>query len=79
VATGEGVREEVTAPGRVIAVGPEPAAHHAHEDAHVATRDAFDDARCAPSTKAAVGLRWRLRCLARHRRCKSDVIFGGLR
>ncbi len=39
------VRVEVTVPGRVIAVGRDPAEHHAHEDAHVAIRDAFDAVR----------------------------------
>ena len=36
---------DITVPGREIAVGREPAAHHAHEDCHVAIRDAFDAAR----------------------------------
>ncbi len=39
------VRVEVTVPGRVISVGRDPAEHHAHEDAHVAIRDAFDAVR----------------------------------
>ena len=39
------VRVEVTVPGRVVAVGRDPAEHHAHEDAHVAIRDAFDAVR----------------------------------
>ena len=32
-------------PGREIVVGRDPAAHHAHEDVHVAIRDAFDAVR----------------------------------
>ena len=32
-------------PGREIVVNRDPAAHHAHEDAHVAGRDAFDAVR----------------------------------
>jgi ribosome-associated translation inhibitor RaiA/cold shock CspA family protein len=39
------VRVDLTVPGREIVVGRDPAAHHAHEDAHVAVRDAFDAAR----------------------------------
>jgi cold shock CspA family protein/ribosome-associated translation inhibitor RaiA len=39
------VRIEITVPGRVLSVGRDPAAHHAHEDAHVAIRDAFDAVR----------------------------------
>ena len=39
------VRIDLTVPGRTIAVGRDPAEHHAHEDAHVAIRDAFDAAR----------------------------------
>lgn len=39
------VRIDLTVPGRSISVGRDPAAHHAHEDAHVAIRDAFDAAR----------------------------------
>jgi cold shock CspA family protein/ribosome-associated translation inhibitor RaiA len=39
------VRVELGVPGREIAVGRDPAAHHAHEDAHVAVRDAFDAVR----------------------------------
>ncbi len=39
------VTVELNVPGRTIVVGREPAAHHAHEDAHVAIRDAFDAAR----------------------------------
>jgi len=38
-------RLDVVVPGRTIHVGRNPAAHHAHEDAHVAIRDAFDAAR----------------------------------
>ncbi len=39
------VRIDLTLPGREIVVGHEPGANHAHEDAHVAVRDAFDSAR----------------------------------
>jgi cold shock CspA family protein/ribosome-associated translation inhibitor RaiA len=39
------VRAEVTVPGRVIVVERDPAEHQAHEDAHVAIRDAFDAVR----------------------------------
>jgi cold shock CspA family protein/ribosome-associated translation inhibitor RaiA len=39
------VRVRVTVPGREIAVDRDPAEHHAHEDAAVAIRDAFDAAR----------------------------------
>lgn len=39
------VRVDLKVPGREIVVGRDPAAHHAHEDAHVAVRDAFDAAR----------------------------------
>ena len=39
------VRIELGVPGRRIVVSREPAAHHAHEDAYVAIRDAFDDAK----------------------------------
>ncbi len=39
------VRVDLVAPGREIVVRRGPAAHHAHEDAHVAVRDAFDAAR----------------------------------
>ena len=39
------VRIDLTVPGRSISVGRDPAGHHAHEDAHVAIRDAFDAAR----------------------------------
>jgi cold shock CspA family protein/ribosome-associated translation inhibitor RaiA len=39
------VRVDLTVPGREIVVGRDPAAHHAHEDAHVAVRDSFDAAR----------------------------------
>ncbi len=39
------VNIELNVPGRTIVVGREPAAHHAHEDAHVAIRDAFDGVR----------------------------------
>ena len=35
------VRVVLKVPGREIAVGRDPEAHHAHEDAHVAVRDAF--------------------------------------
>jgi cold shock CspA family protein len=39
------VRIELGVPGREIVVGRDPAAHHSHEDAYVAVRDAFDAAR----------------------------------
>jgi ribosome-associated translation inhibitor RaiA/cold shock CspA family protein len=39
------VRVDLTVPGREIVVGRDPGANHAHEDAHVAVRDAFDAAR----------------------------------
>ena len=39
------VRVDLVAPGREIVVRRGPAEHHAHEDAHVAVRDAFDAAR----------------------------------
>jgi cold shock CspA family protein/ribosome-associated translation inhibitor RaiA len=39
------VRVDLTVPGREIVVGRDPAAHHAHEDAHVAVRDSFDAVR----------------------------------
>ena len=39
------VRIDLKVPGREIAVGRDPAAHHAHEDIHVAIRDAFDTTR----------------------------------
>jgi ribosomal subunit interface protein len=39
------VRVDLKVPGREIAVGRDPAAHHAHEDIHVAVRDAFDTTR----------------------------------
>jgi cold shock CspA family protein len=39
------VRIDLTAPGREIVVGRDPGAHHAHQDPHVAIRDAFDAAR----------------------------------
>jgi cold shock CspA family protein/ribosome-associated translation inhibitor RaiA len=35
------VRVDLAVPGREIVVGRDPAAHHAHADAHVAVRDAF--------------------------------------
>ena len=41
------VRIDLTVPGREIAVGRERGLNHAHEDAHVAVRDAFDAARRA--------------------------------
>lgn len=40
-----GVRIDLTVPGREIVVGRDPAARRAHEDVHVAVRDAFDAAR----------------------------------
>jgi len=36
---------DLKVPGSEIAVGRDPAAHHAHEDVHVAIRDAFDTTR----------------------------------
>jgi hypothetical protein len=39
------VRVDLKVPGREIAVGRDPAAHHAHEDVYVAIHDAFDTAR----------------------------------
>lgn len=36
---------DITVPGREIVVNRDPGAHHAHEDAYVAIRDAFDAAR----------------------------------
>ena len=39
------VRVDLTVPGRTIVVRREPNDNHAHEDAHVAVRDAFDIAR----------------------------------
>jgi cold shock CspA family protein/ribosome-associated translation inhibitor RaiA len=39
------VSVELSVPGREIVVGRDPASHHAHEDAHVAARDAFDAVR----------------------------------
>jgi ribosomal subunit interface protein len=39
------VRVDLKVPGNEIAVGRDPAAHHAHEDVYVAIRDAFDAAR----------------------------------
>jgi ribosome-associated translation inhibitor RaiA/cold shock CspA family protein len=39
------VRVDLKVPGREIAVGRDPAAHHAHEDVCVAIRDAFDTTR----------------------------------
>ena len=39
------VRVDLKIPGREIAVGRDPAAHHSHEDVYVAIRDAFDAAR----------------------------------
>ena len=41
------IRVDLKIPGREIAVGRDPAAHHAHEDVYVAIRDAFDAARRA--------------------------------
>jgi ribosomal subunit interface protein len=41
------VRVDLKIPGREIAVGRDPAAHHSHEDVYVAIRDAFDAARRA--------------------------------
>jgi len=39
------VRVDLKVPGREIAVGRDPAQHHAHEDVYVAIRDAFDTTR----------------------------------
>lgn len=39
------VHIDLAVPGREIAVGRDSGADHAHEDAHVAVRDAFDSAR----------------------------------
>jgi ribosomal subunit interface protein len=39
------IRIDVTLPGHEIVVGRDPAEHHAHEDARVAVRDAFDALR----------------------------------
>lgn len=39
------VRVDVTVPGKELVVRREPHAHHAHEDAFVAVRDAFDAMR----------------------------------
>ena len=39
------VRVDLKIPGREIAVGRDPAAHHSHEDVYVAIRDSFDAAR----------------------------------
>jgi ribosomal subunit interface protein len=39
------VRVDLKVPGREIVAGRDPAAHHAHEDVHIAVRDAFDAAR----------------------------------
>ena len=39
------VRVDLALPGRTIVVRREPAEHPAHEDAHVAVREAFDAAR----------------------------------
>jgi cold shock CspA family protein/ribosome-associated translation inhibitor RaiA len=39
------VRIDLVLPGREIVVGRDPGINHAHEDAHVAVRDAFDAAR----------------------------------
>lgn len=39
------VRIDLTVPGREIVVSRDTGANHAHEDAHVAVRDAFDAAR----------------------------------
>ncbi|MBA1147926.1 HPF/RaiA family ribosome-associated protein [Ectothiorhodospiraceae bacterium WFHF3C12] len=38
-------RIDVTVPGGELVVGREPGGHHAHEDVHVAVRDAFDAMR----------------------------------
>jgi cold shock CspA family protein/ribosome-associated translation inhibitor RaiA len=41
------VHVDLSVPGREIAIGRERGVNHAHEDAHVAVRDAFDAARRA--------------------------------
>lgn len=40
-----GIRLVLRVPGREIVISRDPEADHAHEDAHVAVRDAFDAAR----------------------------------
>src|SRR6201987_5203033 len=39
------IRVDLKVPGREIAVGRDPAGHHAHEDVYIAIRDAFDATR----------------------------------
>jgi cold shock CspA family protein/ribosome-associated translation inhibitor RaiA len=39
------VHIDLTVPGREIAIGRDSGTNHAHEDAHVAVRDAFDSAK----------------------------------
>ena len=39
------IRIDITVPDKELVVGREPGQHHAHEDAYVAARDAFDAAR----------------------------------
>jgi ribosomal subunit interface protein len=39
------VRIDLTVPGRELVVSREPSQHHAHEDAYVTVRDAFDEMR----------------------------------
>jgi ribosomal subunit interface protein len=39
------IRVDLALPGRTIVVRREPGDDHAHEDAHVAVRDAFDSVR----------------------------------
>jgi ribosomal subunit interface protein len=39
------IRVDIVVPGRTIVVRREPTDNHAHEDAHLAVRDAFDAAR----------------------------------
>jgi ribosomal subunit interface protein len=39
------IRINLNVPGAEIVVGHDPGANHAHEDAHVAVRDAFDAVR----------------------------------
>jgi ribosome-associated translation inhibitor RaiA len=46
------VRIDLTVPGGDVVVNREPTAHHAHEDVHVAIRDAFDAARRQLENKA---------------------------
>jgi cold shock CspA family protein/ribosome-associated translation inhibitor RaiA len=49
------VRIDLTVPGREIVVGRDRGLNHAHEDAHVAVRDAFDAARRVLEDHARLG------------------------